>query len=461
MSTTGRLLNVRGLAASPNCEGCPCARNGQPHRPVRAFGSPGGLCIVGEAPGENERLQGYPFIGESGKVVTKALIQAKADRALTWITNALLCKRPNDDEALALAIEHCRPRLEADLKMGQPTAISALGGTAMRALELPVYFVSQARGTVQYSPLAPDVPVVGSIHPAAILRGGAGEMAAGGKQKMSVDAQAMFLFSDIEKAARIADGSVSPVWSDDIMVIHEPSEVAGAMAGILADVYEDGILGLDLEWICEDSKNPLDALGFDAHRAIITFCGVGCTRRAVSFKWEAVIEDYKARGATSDSGLDFLQAAMEDETLFKLCHNKQADKAVWEAQVGPIVGVPVEGVPFRRHLDTMLMHHGSFPGIDHDLQQVTSQFLCVPPWKVDHARDVVEYKKALREETKRAKDAEKERKKVERKAAHDAKNEAARLEKLARKEQKVAEHAARNAKARADKEARQLQLKGV
>ena len=442
MINPSRTLAVRGLAASPNCAGCPCAKNGQPYKPVRAFGSPGGLCVVGEGPGVSEQMQGYPFVGESGKVLNKGLKLANVDRSYVWITNALLCKRPADDEAAAIAVAHCRPRLQADLATGQPTAICALGGTAMRALQLPVTTVSLARGTVQQSPLAPDVPVIGSIHPAALLRGGAGEMAGGGKQKMNVDAQAMFLFSDIEKTARVADGSVPAQWSDDVTVVHEASDVEAAMSSILVDIYEWGMLGLDLEWVCDGSKNALDALGAGAHRAQITWVGVGCGTRSVSFKWEALIEDYNERGielpngeGVYDSALMALQTAMEDESLPKLSHNKQADKAVWEAQVGPIAG---------RYLCSMLMHHCAYPGIDHDLQQVASQHLCLPPWKVDHARAVQEHKVEEREQAKAVKANEKALAKAARVAAHEEKNRKSHEEKLAKKARKAAEKAAKS-----------------
>jgi uracil-DNA glycosylase family 4 len=442
-----RQFNVRGAPASPNCVNCPCAKNGQPNKAVRSFGSPGGFCIVGEGPGGEELLQGYPFVGASGKVVNKGLKLANVDRGFVWITNATLCRRPASDEDLAFAVECCRPRLQADLALGSPTAILALGGTAMRALQLPVTYVAQARGTVQRSPLAPNVPVIGSIHPAAILRGGAGEITAGGKQKMNVDAQATFLFADIGKAARIADGSLSPEWADDITVVHEASEVRTVMQAILNDIYEDGLLGLDLEWSCEGSKNALDALGAGAWRALISFVGVGCTQRAVSFTWDSLLNDHNfhctADTSNLPSGLEMLQAAMEDSNLPKLCHNKQADKAVWEAHVGQIRGPRVEGMPFERHLDSMLLHHAACPGADHDLQQTASQFLCVPPWKVDHARAVAEHKEQIRVEAKESREIEKARKKIERMAAHEARNAALKADKAARRA------------------ARQLKLKGV
>lgn len=429
-------INVRGLACSPDCAKCPKSRNGVALKAVRAYGGTHGLCIVGEGPGQMELLQGYPFVGESGQVLNKAFKAANIDRGYVWITNALLCQRPFDDEGLEAAVDACRPRLQADLEHARPTAICALGGTAMRALQLPVCFVSQARGTVQYSPLLPGVPVIGTIHPAALLRGGAGEMTGGGKQKMNVDAQAMFLFSDVAKAYKVATGEVAATWSDDILVVHNPADVKAALFGILEDIYEWGMLGLDLEWTCEGSKNPLDALGAGAPRANITWVGIGCAKRAVSFKFEALVESGE---------MPQLQVVMEDAELPKLAHNKQADRAVWEAIVGPIYG------QFR---DSLILHHAAYPGIDHDLQQVVSQFLCVPPWKVEHARQIAEFKAQERETAKAAKAAEKEIKKAARVAEHEAKNAKAAAEKAERKAAKQAAHEARNAQLHADKEAR-------
>jgi hypothetical protein len=338
----------------------------------------------------------------------------------------MLCRLPSSEEARDLALDCCRARLQADLELAQPTAICALGNTAMRALGLSVTAVAQARGTVQESPLMPGVPVIGTIHPAALLHGGAGEMK-GSKQKMNVDAQAMFLFADIAKAFRVSRGEVDPKWSDDIMVVHEAAEVMPALEALFGDVYDWGVLGLDLEWLCDGSKNALDALGAGAHRALITWVGLGCGTRAISFKWGALFE---AEGAFT-----YIQQVMEDEGLPKLMHNKQADIAVWEAQVGPIKG---------KRICSMLMHHVAFPGIDHDLQQVTSQFLCVPPWKVDHSRAIAEHAARMREEAQAIKTAEKETKKAEKKAAHEARNAEKKAKAAEVKAAKKAAHEARN-----------------
>ncbi len=221
----GRYLHYRGPDASPNCATCPCARAGRPGSPVRAFGAVGGLAIVGEGPSTEEQMQKHPFVGPSGQLLNKVLSRNGIERLSLWITNGLLCSRPSDDAAMYKAMQCCRPRLERELQDIQPTAILALGKTAMMSLRLETQSISDARGTVQTSPLFPGIPVVTSIHPAALLRGGSGEMATGGSQKQNVDAQMMFLEADIVKVHRVATGQVAPEWSDDVMVFIPPPRI--------------------------------------------------------------------------------------------------------------------------------------------------------------------------------------------------------------------------------------------
>ena len=424
-------LNTRGADRSPYCAQCPCAKNGAPQKVAPAFGGTGGLCIIGEAPSNEDLNQGFPGLGPSGRVLNMALRKAGADRGYVFITNAILCRRPSNTEDAAKATECCRARLVEDLILAEPTAICALGSTAMWALQLPVTAVAQARGTVQTSPWVPGIPVIGAQHPSTLLHGGAGEMGAGGKQKMNVDAQALFLFADITKAYAISRGDVDPVWRDDIQVVSEAAEVMPALEALFADAYKLGVLGLDLEWTCPGHKSALDALGAGGHLAQITWVGLGCEKWAVSFKWEALLEA---------DAFPYIQQVMEDPALAKLAHNKQADKAVWEAQVGPVKG---------RWLDTMLMHHAVCPGIDHDLQQVVSQYLCVPPWKVDHARAIREFAEQQKAEGKALKAAEKETIKAAKQAEHEARNLARAAEKATKKAAKQAAHEAKNAAAAA------------
>jgi len=187
-----------------------------------------------------------------------------------------------------------------------------------------------------------------------------------------------------------------------------------AMQAILDEARAWGILGIDLEWN-KDGR--------------ITWIGLGTKHRAVSF-W---------RAGLSPAALDLARAAMADATLPKLIHNLQADKTVWEREIGPMNG---------RIEDTMLMHHAAFPGIAHDLQQVVSQFLVVPPWKAWRRKEVEQAKTEARETTKA-------NKKTARMAAHEARNAAKAAEKAAREAEKAAERAAKETE-RAAERARKL-----
>lgn len=405
----------RGARESPGCGDCPCAVNGRPKRPVPAFGAMGGLAVIGEGPGTEETLQGYPFVGPSGHLVNKILRENGIERAHLWITNVLLCARPPDDAKLAKAVYCCQPRLREELKDIAPTAILALGATAARALGLQATSVMDARGTVQSTAMLPGVPVITSIHPAAILRGGAGEVSAG-KNKQGADAQVFFLAADIVKAYRISKGQIAPIWSDDITVVTEAHPPL--LSTILKEAYEWGLLGLDLEWV-PDGR--------------ITWLGLGTRHRSVSF-WFPVL------GAPA---LGLVRAAMEDASLPKLIHNLQADKEVWEREVGPIHG---------RIEDTMLAHNAAFPGIAHDLQQVASQYLAVPPWKTIRRQQQAATAVAIKEGVKAEKAATKQ-------AAHEERNRKSAEAAVARKAIKQAEHDARNAARASEREAKKATTK--
>ena len=224
----GRLLQFSGPGHSPKCSSCPCAVNGQPRARtlVPGFGARRGLMVIGEGPSTEEIEQHTPFVGPSGRTLNGVLTKYGIDRQLLWVSNALLCPRPYDEGDMHIALACCRPRLELEIKSVDPTAILALGRNAMVALELQTTNMGDARGTVQDSQLAFGVPIITSIHPAAILRGGAGEgTEGGGKQKMNMDAQMLFLEADIVKAHKIATGAIAGAWSDDIDVFVEPAVV--------------------------------------------------------------------------------------------------------------------------------------------------------------------------------------------------------------------------------------------
>jgi len=133
------------------------------------------LLFVGEQPGNEEDLQGKPFVGPAGKLLDRALVEAGIDRNEVYITNAVkhfkwkergkrrLHKKPNASE-----ISACLPWLESEIGLVQPRVIVALGATATQALLGPSVRVLAHRGKRMPSKFGP--PVMVTVHPSSILR---------------------------------------------------------------------------------------------------------------------------------------------------------------------------------------------------------------------------------------------------------------------------------------------------
>ncbi len=133
------------------------------------------IIFVGEQPGDQEDIQGKPFVGPAGRVLDSALAEAGIDRNEIYITNAVkhfkweprgkrrIHKKPNAAEIAA-----CRPWLEAEIRVLQPQVVVCLGATAAQSLLGRDFRVTQHRGELLDSPLAAHV--MATIHPSAILR---------------------------------------------------------------------------------------------------------------------------------------------------------------------------------------------------------------------------------------------------------------------------------------------------
>jgi DNA polymerase len=138
---------------------------------------PAPLMLVGEQPGDNEDLEGEPFVGPAGKMLDRALEAAGIDRERAFVTNVVkhfkwrpdprskrrLHERPDRAEVGA-----CLPWVHAELALVRPQALVALGATAASALLGPSIRVTRDHGRPLASDLAPLV--LATIHPSAILR---------------------------------------------------------------------------------------------------------------------------------------------------------------------------------------------------------------------------------------------------------------------------------------------------
>ena len=168
-------LNLKSLhAASQACRGC--------HLYERATQTVFGeglksahLMLIGEQPGDEEDLEGRPFVGPSGRLMDEALKEAEIERRETYVTNVVKHfkwesrgKRRLHSKPNAYEITACKPWLEAEIAVIKPRVIVCLGATAAQALLGRSFRVTRQRGAFVPSDWAPFVSA--TVHPSAILR---------------------------------------------------------------------------------------------------------------------------------------------------------------------------------------------------------------------------------------------------------------------------------------------------
>jgi uracil-DNA glycosylase len=158
------------------------------------------VMFVGEQPGDQEDLEGRPFVGPAGQLLDRALEEAGIDRRLAYVTNVVkhfkwqargkrrIHQKPNWAEMTA-----CRPWLEAELDVVKPEVLVCLGATAAQALLGRDFRVSRQRGELVDSPLAANV--LATVHPSSILRAD------------DRDAEMKAFVRDLRQVAALLDGA--------------------------------------------------------------------------------------------------------------------------------------------------------------------------------------------------------------------------------------------------------------
>jgi DNA polymerase-1 len=128
------------------------------------------VAFVGEAPGRQEADKGVPFMGPSGRLLNTVLKYHGIKRNEVLLSNACLCRPPENATPPQAAIAACRPRLQRELRDRGVTTVVALGNSASLAL-LSKSGVTKLRiGPGRPSVHDPDLRVISTIHPAACLR---------------------------------------------------------------------------------------------------------------------------------------------------------------------------------------------------------------------------------------------------------------------------------------------------
>ena len=193
----GGLKAAREAAAG--CRGCHLHE----HATQTVFGEgprSARIMLVGEMAGDREDREGHPFVGPAGRELDRALEAAGIDRGEVYVTNVVKHfkfeergKRRIHQTPRKGEIDACMPWLDTEIKLIRPRGIVTLGATAAKALLGPGFRLTQHRGELLESELAPVMAA--TIHPSAIVRD---------RDESSRNAERQALASDLRAVAEAA-----------------------------------------------------------------------------------------------------------------------------------------------------------------------------------------------------------------------------------------------------------------
>jgi len=127
------------------------------------------IMFVGEGPGEQEDLQGRPFVGPAGQLLDELLRHVGFRREQVFITNLVKCRPPGNRTPLPAEVDACHPYLVAQIATVKPLLLVPLGGPALQKLIDPKLSISQVHGRVLERRGLRSLPL---YHPAAALHRG-------------------------------------------------------------------------------------------------------------------------------------------------------------------------------------------------------------------------------------------------------------------------------------------------
>ncbi len=173
-----------------DCTQCKLAKGR--HQLVFGEGSPqADLMFVGEGPGRDEDMQGRPFVGRAGQLLTRIIQAMGLTRQDVYIANIVKCRPPNNRNPEPDEVKACLPFLMKQIELIQPKVICALGGVAFQTLMETKAPISKFRGTLY--PWRKDIHIIPTFHPAYLLRNPAK------KREVWEDVQKIMAFLGIQK----------------------------------------------------------------------------------------------------------------------------------------------------------------------------------------------------------------------------------------------------------------------
>lgn len=153
-----------------NCKSCTkCKLCKTRHNVVFGVGNTeADIMFIGEGPGENEDLQGEPFVGRGGQLLDKMLAAVDLDRNKNiYIANIVKCRPPQNRDPLQEEQDACIDWLRNQVKLIRPKIIVCLGRIAAKRIIKPDIKITKEHGIIFEKN---GVSVMATLHPAALLR---------------------------------------------------------------------------------------------------------------------------------------------------------------------------------------------------------------------------------------------------------------------------------------------------
>jgi len=125
------------------------------------------IMVIGEGPGADEDMQGEPFVGRAGKLLTDILKAINFSREEVYIANIVKCRPPGNRNPLPAEMEKCFPYLKKQIDLIRPKLILCLGLISANAILGNKLSMGKMRGNVyEFN----GIKVMVTYHPAALLR---------------------------------------------------------------------------------------------------------------------------------------------------------------------------------------------------------------------------------------------------------------------------------------------------
>jgi DNA polymerase len=149
-----------------DCNACRLA--GTRTQVVFGVGNPNAdLMFIGEAPGRDEDIQGEPFVGRAGQLLTDIIKAMKLTRDDVYIANVIKCRPPDNRNPEPDELDQCRPFLRRQVALIRPKVIVTLGKFGLQSLTEKSYAISAVRGQwLDYD----GIKLMPTYHPAYLLR---------------------------------------------------------------------------------------------------------------------------------------------------------------------------------------------------------------------------------------------------------------------------------------------------